>query len=592
MNWKKNLNLYGIPDKVIVVLIFLAFISSFVEIIGISMFLPIFEFIDSGDNRNNDSSYVLTYINNLFSYFHINPSLDSLLLVTFILFLSSKIVIYFVSYIKSFYLGVMIKSMRDKMLRKYLSASSDYYDKVDIGNFVNSNISELGPASSGVMIPVNIIVTIFSAIGSVILLLLLSYKLTIVSIFIIIFSFIYPYRWVKATTSAGEKNSKFNSLTTSFLLGRLRSPRLVRLSGTSDLEINEYSLITEKQRKSTLNVHLLKAKVNLIIEPIVIGVSLLMLYFAMTVLQLELSVVILFMVVIIRIIPIVNSLISQIQGYNKTRGPVLFINKVLVELDNNISHKLENNNLSSKIKNIDSIELCDISFKYIKSQNFAINNISLSIESPSIITFIGESGAGKTTLVDILSGYRFQTSGVLKVNGIGLEKCDTALLSSLVSYVPQDPQIFDGSIRNHISYGSSNNTMENIIKASKLSGAYKYIEKLPDKFETILTDNGSNLSGGQRQKLDIARALMKNSDVLILDEPTSGMDHYSEDELNKILRNIRNKLNKIIIVVTHKPSVAKNADKIVVLKDGSVTDCGGHEMLLSSNNWYKDFYNN
>jgi len=85
---------------------------------------------------------------------------------------------------------------------------------------------------------------------------------------------------------------------------------------------------------------------------------------------------------------------------------------------------------------------------------------------------------------------------------------------------------------------------------------------------------------------------MKNSDVLILDEPTSGMDHYSEDELNKILRNIRNKLNKIIIVVTHKPSVAKNADKIVVLKDGSVTDCGGHEMLLSSNNWYKDFYNN
>jgi len=378
--------------------------------------------------------------------------------------------------------------MRDKMLRKYLSASSDYYDKVDIGNFVNSNISELGPASSGVMIPVNIIVTIFSAIGSVILLLLLSYKLTIVSIFIIIFSFIYPYRWVKATTSAGEKNSKFNSLTTSFLLGRLRSPRLVRLSGTSDLEINEYSLITEKQRKSTLNVHLLKAKVNLIIEPIVIGVSLLMLYFAMTVLQLELSVVILFMVVIIRIIPIVNSLISQIQGYNKTRGPVLFINKVLVELDNNISHKLENNNLSSKIKNIDSIELCDISFKYIKSQNFAINNISLSIESPSIITFIGESGAGKTTLVDILSGYRFQTSGVLKVNGIGLEKCDTALLSSLVSYVPQDPQIFDGSIRNHISYGSSNNTMENIIKASKLSGAYKYIEKLPDKFETILTD--------------------------------------------------------------------------------------------------------
>jgi len=590
MSWKKNLNLYGIPDKVIVALIVLAFISSFVEMIGLSMFLPIFEFIDSkGSDNANEQSYVLVYINTLFSHFDFKPSLQNLLLVTFALFLISKIIIYIVSYTKAYYLGVMIKNMRDKMLKKYLSASSDYYDRVDIGNFVNSNISELGPASSGVMMPVNIIVTVFSATGSIILLFLLSYKLTIASILIIVFSFMYPYRWVKATTKAGKKNSKFNSLTTSFLLGRLRSPRLVRLSGTADAEINEYTLLTEKQRRSTLNVHLLKAKVNLIIEPIVIGISLLMLYFAMTILNLELSVVILFMAVTIRIIPIINSLVSQIQGYNRTRGPVLFISKVLDDLDNNISSNLKKDDLINGIKRIDSIELQNVYYKYAESQSFALNNISLLIKKSSIVTFIGESGSGKSTLVDILSGYRCPNLGRFLMNNIELESCGTPLLSSLISYVPQDPQVFDGTIYAHISYGSQKPTIENVEKASRLSGAYKFIKKMPDKFNTLLIDNGSNLSGGQRQKIDIARALMRDSSVLVLDEPTSGLDHFSENEFIKIVHDIRNNTDKIIVIITHKPSVTVNADQIIILENGSIADSGTHATLLSKNNWYRGF---
>ena len=592
MRWKKNLNLYGIPDKVIVALIVLAFISSLVEMIGLSMFLPIFEFIDSkGSDNANQQSFVLAYVNTFFSYFDFKPSLQNLLLATFALFSISKIIIYIVTHAKAYYLGAMTKNMRDKMLKKYLSAGSDYYDRVDIGNFVNSNISELGTASSGVIIPINIIVTVFSATGSMVLLFLLSYELTIASLLIIVFSFMYPYRWIKASTNAGKKNSKFNSLTTSFLLGRLRSSRLVRLSGTADAEINGFALLTEKQRSSTLNVRLLKAKVNLIVEPIVIGISLLMLYFSMTILNLELSIVVLFMAIILRIIPIIAKLMSLIQGYNRTKGPVLSISKVLDDLDNNISSNLKKYDLINGIKRIDSIELQNVYYKYAESQSFSLNNISFLIKKPSIIAFIGDSGGGKSTLVDILSGYRCPNMGRFLVNNIELESCDTPLLSSLISYVPQDPQVFDGTIYAHISYGSQKSTIENVEKASRLSGAYKFIKKMPDKFNTLLVDNGSNLSGGQRLKIDIARALMRDSSVLLLDEPTSGLDYFSENEFIKIVHDIRNNADKIIVIMTHKSSVAINADQIIILENGGIADSGTHETLLSKNNWYRGFSN-
>jgi ABC-type multidrug transport system fused ATPase/permease subunit len=592
MDWKKNLNLYGLPDKVIIFLITLVFFSSFAEIIGIGMFLPIFEFINSQAKPGGtvDPNGVLNYINAFLIQFGVEPSFLILLLITFSMFLVSKVILYVVSYIKAYYLGKIIRDMRDNLLKKYLSASSKYYDRVDIGDFVNSNISELGPAVTGVMTPINLIVTAFSAIGSIALLFILSYQLTIASVIIIVFSMLYPYRWVKATTGAGKKNSRFNSKTTSFLLGRLRSPRLVRLSGTADSEMQEYSFLTEKQRQLTLIVHLLKARVNLVLEPLVIGVSLVMLYFSMFVLKLELSVVILFMAVTVRIVPIINSLVGQVQGYNKTRGPILFINNLLADLDSNRDFSMDINQSSkydNKFRDIESIELDKIFYKYSEGDSFALSNISFSIKKSSITAIIGPSGSGKSTLVDIISGYRHPNSGKLLINKIVSDNFGSSLLLSLISYVPQDPQIFDGTIYSHISYGLSNTSIEKVKNAAILSGAYEFIKNLPDKFNTLIIDNGSNFSGGQKQKIDIARALMKDTPMLILDEPTSGLDLFSEKDFIKIINNIRQNTNKIIIIISHQARVVINADQIIILENGSVIGCGTHKSLLSTNNWYR-----
>jgi ABC-type multidrug transport system fused ATPase/permease subunit len=592
MDWKKNLNLYGLPDKVIIILVALVFLSSVAEMIGIGMFLPIFEFINSQaePGGNVDPDGVLHYINAFLIQFGVDPSFVILLLITFTMFLVSKIIMYVVSYTKAYYLGKITRDMRNKLLKKYLSASSKYYDRVDMGHFVNSNISELGPAVTGVMTPINLIVTSFSAIGSIALLFILSYQLTIASVIIIVLSMVYPYRWVKATTGAGKKNSRFNSKTTSFLLGRLRSPRLVRLSGTADSEMHEYSYLTEKQRQLMLIVHVLKARVNLVLEPVVIGISLVMLYFSMMVLKLELSVVILFMAVTVRIVPIINSLVGQVQGYNKSKGPILFINNLLADLDSDRDFSMDINQSSKyvdKFRDIESIDLNKIFYKYSEDESFALNNVSFSIKKSSITAIIGPSGSGKSTLVDIISGYRHPTSGKLLINKIVSDNFGSSLLSSLISYVPQEPQIFDGTIYSHISYGLSNTTIEKVKNAAILSGAYEFIKNLPDEFNTLMIDNGSNFSGGQKRKIDIARSLMKDTPILILDEPTSGLDLFSEKDFIKIMNNIRQNTNKIIIIISHQPRVVINADQIIILENGSVIGCGTHTSLLSTNNWYR-----
>ena len=352
MNWKRNLNLYGLQDKVIISLIILVFLSTFAEIIGIGMFLPVFEFIEiqQNVNENINPEGILHYINNILLKFGIESSLEIILIIMFSMFFLSKSILFIVSYVKAYYLGKMARDMRNNLLKKYLSANSNYYDRVDIGSFVNNNISELGSAVTGVMAPINIIVTFFSAVGSFLLLFILSYELTFISIIVISVSILYPYRWVKATTEVGKKNSLFNSKTTSFLLGRLRSPRLVRLSSTANHEADEYSKLTEKQRQLTLAVHMLKAKVLLVLEPLVIGISLAMLYFSMNVLKLEMSVVVLFMAVMVRMVPIINNLVSQFQGYNKTKGPILFINNLIDDLDSNIDSNMFTKHSFEKVR--------------------------------------------------------------------------------------------------------------------------------------------------------------------------------------------------------------------------------------------------
>jgi len=290
MIWIKRLNNYGISNWAILSLFILSFLAMLAQMIGMGIFLPIFEFIFQGAIEQSDGSknLILRYIDLLISSMGIDVTLKSLLITAFLFYFISQVLLFIIAYANSYFLGLMIKSIRDKFFKYYLDADSEYYDEVKVGDFINISTSELGLAVSGVIAPIRLMVSLLSAIGSITILVMLSYELTFYIVALIFIMLPYPMLLISRTTKLGRMNTKFNSFLVSFLLDRLKSPRLVRLSGTRNSEIKEYSDITEKQRSLTLDIHVLKERVVLIFEPAIIFSSLVILYIAITYLDMTL----------------------------------------------------------------------------------------------------------------------------------------------------------------------------------------------------------------------------------------------------------------------------------------------------------------
>jgi ABC-type multidrug transport system fused ATPase/permease subunit len=592
LTWKRRLNDYGVSNTVIIFLTFIAVVASFAEIVSIGIFLPIFEIISQSgeEGLSSSNSKLVIYIHNFLKLFGLDLTIEVLLISSFVLFLFSKILLYVVAYIQVYYTGLITKKMKDRLLDKYLESESLFYDNFNIGNFSNSSSTELPVAVSGVIKPISLIITIISGIGSIFLLMLMSVKLTFLSILVIAIGSILPARWVKETTRAGKKSSQYGSAVTSFLLDRLQSPRLVRLSNTSANEKNNYSLFTEKQRKINLIIHNLKARINLVIEPIVVGISLLMFYLALKVLKMDISVILLFMVVMVRIVPIVRNVLTQKQSINRSIGPIDAINRLMSDMDTSINNRKKHTlskNLINNVNKVEALKLENVSYRYNQNSTNALTNINCEFKKGSLTAIVGPSGSGKSTFVDIISGYRNPKSGTMFVNDVNINEYSSYSLMSIVSYVSQSPQIFDGiSIYEHISYGKEDVTREDVHKAIELSGASDFIEKLPEGLDTVLFGEYSGLSGGQRQRLELSRALLRDTPILILDEPSGNLDVLSEKELMKNIKHIRKTTEKIIIIIAHRLNTIIDADNIIVIEKGEISGSGRHSDMLVKNPWY------
>jgi ABC-type multidrug transport system fused ATPase/permease subunit len=592
ITWKKRLNDYGFSNLVIIFLFIITIVSVVAEIVSIAMFLPLFELINQHGTEGlaNSNSDVVVYMHNFMYFFGLDLTIETLLLLSFILFLFSKALLYATTYIQIYYSGLITKNMKDRLLSNYLKAEPSYYDIVGIGDFTNSSSVELPAAVGGVMLPIKLIITIMSGVGSIILLLVMSPQLTFVSICVVGIGTIIPARWVKATTQAGKKNSYYRSVITSFLLNRLQSPRLVRLSNTADAEEKSYLILTEKQRKLTLTIQLLKARISLVLEPTIIGVSLLMFYVALVVLNMSVSAILLYMVVMVRIVPIVTNMLTQKQGINRAVGPIQAIERLLDDMGKSIKNREKNTSNKALINTIHSVEelrLESVYFNYDSCKDDVLSNIDYTFKKSTLTAIVGPSGSGKTTFVDIVSGYRQPASGSLFINGINTDKYSYESLMSLVSYVPQSPQIFDGmTVYEHITYGRLNSTKSEVINASKLSGAYDFIKDLPKGFDTVLLGSSSSLSGGQKQRLDLSRALLRDTPILIMDEPTGNLDLITEKKLMLNIKKIREVTGKIVIIIAHRVYTIMDADQIIVLEGGKISAVGTHSELLTSSPWY------
>ena len=227
-------------------------------------------------------------------------------------------------------------------------------------------------------------------------------------------------------------------------------------------------------------------------------------------------------------------------------------------------------------------------FNYSKEESQILKNINLNFQGKKMTALVGQSGAGKSTILNLIPRFYDANSGDIKIDDQSVYKTTLLSLRNNISLVSQDTTLFDDTIKNNIIYAKPDASVEEIEEAAKFSFADEFIEKLPHKYETIIGENGIRLSGGQKQRLSIARALLKKSKIILLDEATSSLDADTEDKIQKAINFLT--LGRTTIVIAHRLSTILNSDKIYVINEGSVLGEGKHEDLLISSKEYKNFY--
>ena len=256
----------------------------------------------------------------------------------------------------------------------------------------------------------------------------------------------------------------------------------------------------------------------------------------------------------------------------------------IIDQKNEIYH--DENAPSLQLNNA-SIEFKNISFTYPDGTH-ALKNLSAKIEGGTKVGLVGISGSGKTTFLNLIPRFFHLKNGSILIDNQNINDINLNSLRKEISLVSQDVILFDDTIRANILYGNAFASNEEIIEACKFAAAQDFVEKLPNKYETIIGENGIKLSGGQKQRLSIARAILKNSSIILLDEATSSLDSESESVIQKAIENLTK--NKTTIIIAHRLATVMNCDKILVFENGKIIEEGKHEFLVNNSSTYKKLY--
>ena len=235
-----------------------------------------------------------------------------------------------------------------------------------------------------------------------------------------------------------------------------------------------------------------------------------------------------------------------------------------------------------------SIRFDNVSFSYLNTNEKAINNINFNINGGSMTAFVGHSGAGKSTIINLLPRFYKPQEGKIYIDNQNIHKVNLNSLRKNISLVSQDVVLFDDTIKANIAYANSEASEKEILEACDFAAATEFIIKLPKGFETKIGENGVRVSGGQKQRISIARAILKKSPIILLDEATSSLDADSEQIVQNAITNLVK--NKTTLVIAHRLSTIHSANQIFVLKNGSIIESGSHSSLIKDSNEYKSLY--
>ena len=428
---------------------------------------------------------------------------------------------------------------------------------------------------------------IINVVGMLIAMLLLSPILTLIGMITVPLTFIATKTLAKKTQSFFVKQQREFGNLNGYIEEMVSGQKVVLLFSEEEKVKEEFSEINERLTKSAIiaqGVSSFMGPINNFINNIsyliisVVGGYLILKGSGITV-----GIVFSFLLYMRNFTRPINEIMNL---FNTIQGALAGAERVFEVID---EEKEKDKDNAVNIDNIEGhVELRGVTFSYSNGKEI-LKNVSLEAKKGEVIAIVGPTGAGKTTIVNLLTKFYDIDSGEILIDGKNIDEITRESLRKMVAMVLQDTYLFSETVSENIRYGRLDASDEEVIEAAKMADAHHFIKQLPQGYDTVLSDNGGNLSQGQRQLLAIARAILSNASILILDEATSSIDTRTE----VLIQNAMLKLmeGKTTFVIAHRLSTIRNADKILALKDGEIIESGTHDELLAKEGFYANLYN-
>ena len=480
------------------------------------------------------------------------------------------------------------KKLQFDMLNTLISADTQSIDEKHSGKFISNltydvmHITNL--LSHGIL---NLFKDSLTLIGLLTVMFLQNWKLSLIAIILIPIASTTARslgkRMGKVTTQAQEKSS----FLTKFLVELFKNHRLTKIFQKEKYERNRADNYLDQLKEKNKKIGHVIVRISPVMEVLTgIMIAILIFYSGKLIAKEELS---------------VNNFFSFLAAMMLAYQPVRSLSTLNVILNQGLSAasrilsvvdterliKNKENSVDLNIKKA-NIEFNDVIFSYNHSDGEVLKNVNLTFDGGKMTSLVGHSGSGKSTILNLIPRFYDCTAGDIKIDNQSIYNGTVESLRSNISLVSQETTLFDDTIKNNIKYANLDATDQEVLEAAKLSYSDEFINKLPNKYETLIGEDGVRLSGGEKQRISIARAMLKKSSIILLDEATSSLDSETETKIQEALKILTK--DKTTIVIAHRLSTILNSNNIYLIDAGKVVDNGKHEELLAKSKIYKNFH--
>ena len=480
------------------------------------------------------------------------------------------------------------KDIQTDMFRSLIFADTQLVDSKHSGKFITNLTNDVSMitalVSTGIL---NLFKDSFTLVGLLIVMFYQNWKLALFAIIMIPLASFAAKKLGKRMSKVTTEQMKKTGILNTYLIEIFKNHKLMKIFQQENYEKSRAEKYIDNLKETSKKINIVFVRSSPIMEFLTgIMIGCLIYISAKLVLKNELEVSNFFS--FLAAMMLAYQPVRSLATLNVTIQQGLSGAKRIIPIIDNQNKIIDNYNDNNLIINQGNINFKNVSFKYNKIGNQILNSVNLDIPGKKMTALVGHSGAGKSTILNLIPRFYDANSGDISIDGQSIYKSKIYSLRKSISLVSQDTTLFDDTIKNNIAYANLSASLAEIEEAAKFSFAEEFIKNLPKKYDTIIGENGIRLSGGEKQRLSIARAILKKSPIILLDEATSSLDAETEDKIQKAINFLTK--GRTTIVIAHRLSTILNSDKIYVIDQGQVTGQGTHKELIISSEVYKNFY--